>query len=372
MTTIVTRQLFTPVQIGPFTLKHRVVLPAMSRLRATTGNVATDLMREFYTQRASDGGFLIAESSPVAPERRSYHTMPALYNDEQVEGWKKVTDSVHEKGAIFFAQLTHAGRATGTANTNGADPVSPSVDPTFWNNKNIVVSTKDGFVLPSPHRELKTDEIPSIVDQFRQAAVNAQKAGFDGVEILSGNSHLVEQFLHDSVNKRTDRYGGSIEKKMRFLMEIVDAVVQVWGGDRVGVRVSPSSVFGQVGDSDPHALYQQVAERLNDFGLAYFHVIEPRISGADTVAEGQGPVAADELRKAFSGPIIAAGGFEPDTAETTVANGVASLVSFGRHYIANPDLPKRIELGLPLNKYDRSTFYAFDAKGYTDYPFYSK
>lgn len=368
----VQNKLFTPVELGPLKLKHRVVLPAMSRLRATPDNVPTELMREFYTQRTSDGGLLIAESSAVAPEGRSYHTMPGLFNDEQVAGWKKITDSVHGKGAAFFAQLTHAGRATGKANTNGADPVAPSVDEAFCQNKNIVVSTKDGFVLPSPHRELRTEEVQGLVMQFRRAAENAQKAGFDGVEILAGNSHLVEQFLHDSVNKRTDRYGGSIENRMRFLMEIVEEAIKVWGADRVGVRISPSSVFGAVGDSDPHTLYRQVAQRLNDFKTAYLHIIEPRISGADDVAPGQGPVAAEELRKVFIGRIIAAGGFNGETAEAAVAHGTADLVAFGRQFIANPDLPKRLEERLPLNHYDRNTFYAFSEKGYTDYPFYGQ
>ena len=186
------------------------------------------------------------------------------------------------------------------------------------------------------------------------------------------NAHLIEQFLHDSVNKRTDYYGGSIENRSRFLMEIVEVTTDVWGADRVGVRLSPSSVFGQVGDSDPHALYQYIAERLSDIGIAYLHVIEPRISGGDTVDATQSPVATAELRKAFHGPTIAAGGFEPDTAEAAVANSTATLISFGRHFTSNPDLPKRIELEIPLTKYDRSTFYAFDAKGYTDFQPYKQ
>jgi N-ethylmaleimide reductase len=373
MMTKTLNKLFTPVQLGPLTLKHRVVLPPMSRLRAHwPSNVPTDLMRDYYTQRASDGGLVIAEASAVTPLGRSYHTGPGMYTDEQVQGWKKITDSVHAKGAFMFAQLSHAGRATGLANTNGSTPVSPSVDPTFWENKNIVVSTVDGFVMPSPHRALTVDEIHEIVELYRKAAQNAKKAGFDGIEILSGNSHLVEQFLHDSVNKRDDAYGGSIENRVRFLAEILKAVIEVWSADRVGVRVSPSSVFGQVGDSDPRALYGYLAGKLNELGVAYFHVIEPRISGADTVNAGQGPVAAQELGKLFHGPIIAAGGFEPATAEAAIADGTASLISFGRHFIANPDLPRRIEEGVPLNAYDRNTFYAFDEKGYTDYPFYKK
>jgi N-ethylmaleimide reductase len=224
--------------------------------------------------------------------------------------------------------------------------------------------------LPSPHRALATDEVRAIVDQFRVAAENAKRAGFDGVEVLAGNGHLVEQFLHDGTNKRTDRYGGSVANRAQFLIEILEAMTKVWSANRVGVRISPSSTFNAVGDRDPRALYRHLAEQLNEFGLAYLHVIEPRISGADTIAEGQGPVASQELGKFFQGPIIAAGGFQPDTAEAAVINGIAGLVSFGRHFTSNPDLPYRIEHDLPLSPYDRNTFYAFDARGYTDHPTY--
>ena len=230
--------------------------------------------------------------------------------------------------------------------------------------------TPDGFSRPSPHRALETSEIAVIIKQYRTTAVNAKRAGFDGVEVMAANGHLIDQFLQDNSNERTDRYGGSIENRTRLLVEVVEALVPVWDADRVGVRIAPSGTYNGMGDSNPRALFRYVAERLNVFGLAYLHVIEPRIKGADLVAEGQGPVAAQELSKIFRGPTIAAGGFEPDTAEATVANGDASLIAFGRHFIANPDLPKRIELGLPLNHYDRSTFYAFDARGYTDYPPY--
>jgi len=239
-----------------------------------------------------------------------------------------------------------------------------------WADPNIFVVTPDGFSRPSPHRALQTAEIAVIVEQYRPAAVNAKRAGFDGVEVMAANGHLIDQFLQDNSNKRTDRYGRSIENRTRLLVEVVEASISLWGADWVGVRIAPSGTFNGMADSNPRALFRYVVERLNDFGLAYLHVIEPRIKGADLVAEGQGPVAAQELSKIFQGPIIAAGGFEPDTAEATVANGDASMIAFGRHFIGNPDLPKRIELGLPLNHYDRSTFYAFDARGYTDYPAY--
>jgi len=364
------KKLFTPVQLGPIKLKHRIVLPPLSRLRAHWPTaVPSDLMRDYYGQRASDGGLVIAEGTYVSPTGRPYHTGPGLWNDEQVAGWKRVTDAVHTKGAFMFVQLTHAGRATSSVLTE-VMPVSASVNPEYWENKSVVVSTPNGFTLPSPHRALEVEEIRAIVDQYRVAAENAKRADFNGIEILAGQAHLVEQFLHDSSNKRHDDYGGSFENRERFLMEILETVTKVWDANRVGVRISPSSVFAGMGDSNPRSLYRHLAERLNDFGLAYLHVIEPRISGADTVAEGQEPVAALELGKIFRGTIIAAGGFTPATAEAAVTNGLASLISFGRYFTSNPDLPYRIENGLPLTPYDRSTFYAFDARGYTDYPAY--
>jgi N-ethylmaleimide reductase len=364
------KKLFTPVQVGPITLKHRVVLPPLSRLRAhwPTG-MPSDLMLEYYTQRASDGGLTMAEGTAVSPAGRAYHTGPGLWSDEEVAGWKRITNAVHAKGGFLFVQLTHAGRATSAAFTNEM-PVSASVNPEYWENKSVVVSTPNGFTLPSPHRALEVEGICAIVEQFCLAAKNAQRAGFDGIEILAGQAHLVEQFLHDSSNQRTDEYGGSFENRERFLIEILNAVTTVWDADRVGVRISPSSVFAGMGDSNARALYRDLAERLNVFGLAYLHVIEPRISGADTVAEGQGPVASLELGKIFSGTMIAAGGFTPATAEAAVTSGLASLISFGRFFTSNPDLPYRIKNDLPLTPYDRNTFYAFDARGYTDWPVY--
>jgi N-ethylmaleimide reductase len=361
-------KLFTPVQIGPITLKHRIVMPPMSRLRAHwPSGVPRDLMIEYYGQRASDGGLIFTEATAISPSGRGYTGAPGLYSDEQVTCWKRVTDAVHAKGGYMFAQLWHAGRTTHIAVT-GEQPVTASIDPAYWADPDILVVTPDGFSQPSPHRALETAEIADIVEQYRAAAVNAKRAGFDGIEVMAANGHLIDQFLQDNSNKRTDRYGGSIENRARLLVETIEALTSVWSADRVGVRIAPSGTFNGMADSNPRALFRYVADRLNDFGLAYLHVIEPRMKGADLVAEGQGPVAAQELSKVFRGPIIAAGGFEPETAETTVPNGDANLIAFGRHFISHPDLPRRIEFGLPLNPYDRSTFYAFDGRGYTDYP----
>ena len=363
-------KLFVPVQVGAITVKHRVVMPPLSRLRAEwPSGVPSDLNVEYYSQRASDGGLIFTEATAISPSARGYRGAPGIYSDEQVTGWRRVTEAVHAKGGYMFVQLWHAGRTTHIAVT-GEEPVTASVDPTYWADPSILVVTPDDFSPPSPRRALETAEIAGIIEQYRAAALNAKKAGFDGVELMAANGHLIDQFLQDNSNKRTDRYGGTIENRARILFEVVEALVSVWGAGCVGGRIAPSGTFNGMADSNPRALFRYVAERLNDFELAYLHVIEPRIKGGELIAKGQGPVAAQELSKVFRGSIIAAGGFEPDTAEATVANGDASLIAFGRQFIANPDLPKRIELGLPLNRYDRSTFYGFDAHGYTDYPSY--
>jgi N-ethylmaleimide reductase len=366
----VQNKLFTPVQIGPITLKHRVVMPALSRLRAQwPSGVPSALMLDYYSQRASDGGLIVTEATAIAPSGRGYRGAPGIYTDEQVTGWKRITDAVHAKGGFMFVQLWHAGRTTHIAIT-GEQPVSASVDPRYWADPTIRVVTPDGFAQPTPHRALETAEIADIVAQYRAAAENAKRAGFDGVEVMAANGHLIDQFLQDNSNKRTDRYGGSIENRMRLLIEVVEALLGVSEARRIGVRIAPSGTFNGMADSDPRTLFRHVAERLDRFGLAYLHIIEPRIKGGELIAEAQGPIAAQELSKLFHGPVIAAGGFQPETAETTVAHGDASLIAFGRHFIANPDLPSRINLGLALNPYDRSTFYGFDARGYTDYPAY--
>ncbi|TDY22041.1 N-ethylmaleimide reductase [Paraburkholderia sp. BL6665CI2N2] len=366
------KTLFTAAKIGAFDLKHRIVLPALSRLRAQWPSAnPSDLMRDYYSQRASSGGLLIAEATAITSEGRPYHAAPGIYTEEHVARWKQITDAVHAKGGLILLQLDHAGRATSTA-IGQVTPITASVNETFLEDETVVVTTPDGLVRPSAHRALETREVAGVVERFRVAAERAKRAGFDGVELIAGQGHLVEQFLQDGSNKRTDIYGGSIENRERFLIEIIGAVSTVWGADRVGVRVSPSSTFNGMGDSDPRALFRHLAERLNDHGIAYLHVIEPRVSGADTVDENQDAVAASELGQIFHGPIIAAGGFTPATAEDAVNSGLANLIAIGRHFTSNPDLPYRIENDLPLTHYDRSTFYGGDGHGYTDFPTYEE
>ncbi len=338
---ITQKKLFTPVQVGAIALKHRIVMPPLSRLRAHPGtSVPSGLMREYYDQRASDGGLIVTEATAIAESGRGYYHAPGLYTEAQVEGWKHITDAVHAKGGYIFAQLWHAGRTAHSSITGGVQPVTASVDPTYWADPSNVVDTPDGFLQASPHRALETAEIPEDSEQYGSAAINAKLAGFDGVEVMATNGHLIDQFLQDNSNRRTDQYGGAIENRARLLSEVTEVLVDVWDADRVGVRLTPSGTFNGMGDSNPRALFRYVAEHLNAFGLAYLHVIEPRIKGTDLVIPNQGPVAAKELSQIFNGALIAAGGFEPDTAEEALANGYASLISFGRHFIANPDLPK--------------------------------
>jgi N-ethylmaleimide reductase len=369
MTSPLDKKLLTPVQIGRLTLSHRIVMPALSRLRAQPGSgIPSDLMLEYYNQRASSGGLIVTEATAIAPGARGYCHAPGLYTKEQEAGWSRITDAVHAKGGYMFAQLWHAGRTTHIAIT-GTEPVTASVDPAYAAASHVLVDTPDGFLPPSVHRALETAEIAGVLTQYREAALHAKKAGFDGVEIMAANGHLIDQFLQDNSNKRTDPYGGPIANRARLLLEVVETVADIWRAERVGVRLAPSGTYNGMGDSHPRGLFHHVAESLNRFGLAYLHLIEPRVKGGETIAEAEAPVVAQELSNVFRGPVIAAGGFSPETAERSIADGDARLIAFGRHFIANPDLPKRIALGLPLNPYDRTTFYGFDARGYTDYPF---
>lgn len=360
--------LFSPVQVGPYTLPHRVVMAPLTRSRsAQPGDIPTNLMAEYYSQRASEHGLIIAEATTMAISGRGWFGAPGIYSDDQIVGWKKITNAVHARGGRMFLQLWHVGRVSHISMTNGAIPVAPSVVPFAQ-----VVATPGGWVPVSPHRALEIDEIPGIIEAYRRGAERALEAGFDGVELHGANGYLPDQFLQDGSNKRTDAYGGPVENRARFLLEVTTAMVSVWGGNRVGVRLAPSGAYNAMSDSNPEATFGYVAAQLNRFGLAYLHIIEPRIKGSEVVEEGRPPIAAMQLRKIFTGSIIAAGGFEPASAQAIVAKGDADMVAFGRHFIANPDLPRRIKLGLPLNKYDRGTFDGGDSHGYTDYPFYQE
>jgi N-ethylmaleimide reductase len=365
-------KLFSRTKVGPFDLSHRVVLAPLTRMRTEEGNVPGDLMVEYYTQRASEGGLLITDATAVSPLGIAYVDAPGIYTEAQVKGWKRVIDAVHAKGARIFLQMWHAGRQAHPANTGGITPIAPSALRSLEHaairdeNGNI---TEAELVVP---RALELSEIPGIVEQFRRSAVLAKEAGFDGVELHGANGYLFEQFLLDGTNRRTDAYGGPIENRARFLFETLDAVVAVWGSGRVALRLSPSGTYGTMSDSDPHATFGYVAERLNSYDLAYLHVIEPRIRGIVEQETSASDVTSKDVRRIYQGMIIAAGGFTGESAEQTVVDGHADLVAFGRMFISNPDLPERLRTGKPLTRYDRSTFYGGDARGYTDYGSHSE
>jgi N-ethylmaleimide reductase len=361
-------KLFTPIHVGPLVLSHRVVMAPLTRLRSEQpGDIPTDLMAEYYAQRASEGGLIIGEATPVALTGRGYLGSPGIYSDAQIIGWKKVTDAVHAKGGKMFMQLWHVGRTSHVDLTGGVTPISASVAP-----YDGVSLTHNGWVPVTLNRALEIGEIPGVVELFRMAAERAKLAGFDGVEIHGANGYLIDQFLQDGTNKRTDKYGGSPENRARLLMEITHAVAMVWGYDRVAVRIAPSGKWNGMKDSNPVAIFNYVVRALAPLNLAYLHVVEPRVIGSQEEAEGLPPVAVVNFRKFYQGTILAAGGFDGKGAIEIVDKGDADMVAFGRHFIANPDLPKRIRLDLPLNHYDRSTFYGGGPGGYTDYPFYEE
>lgn len=361
--------LFSPLHIGPHSLSHRVVMAPLTRMRSEPGDRPGALMAEYYSQRATPGGLIISEATVVSETGNGYLGSPGLYDDAQIPGWKTVTDAVHAKGGRIFLQLFHAGRQSHSdMQPGGAQPVAPSaVD------YDGVAYTANGWVPSTPHRALGETEVEALVEDFRRAAERGLLAGFDGVEIHGANGYLIDQFLQDGSNLRTDAYGGSIPRRARFLLDITRAVSAVWGSERVAVRLGPSGAFGDMKDSDPQALFVYVAEQLATLKLAYLHLIEPRVLGnAIDVSKDQNPLAAQLIRKHYDGLIMAAGGFDGQSAEAILQAGDADLVAFGRDFIANPDLPERIRRGLPLNAYDRDTFYGGTAAGFTDYPFYSQ
>jgi N-ethylmaleimide reductase len=359
-------KLFSSSKVGTYDLAHRVVLAPMTRLRTIQpDDIPSPMMASFYGQRASEGGLVIIEAASISRQARSYLGAASIFHDGQDAGWKAIADAVHAKGGRAFLQLIHGGRQSHVEVNDGGSPVAPSVVPFEG-----VALTTDGFVPASPHRALETHEIAGIVEDFRQAAERAKKAGFDGVELHGANGYLVDQFIQDGTNRRTDEYGGPVENRVRFMREALEALISVFGADRVGVRISPSGEWGGVSDSDPEATFSHVAKVLDSYGIAYLHVIEPRIKGDDTLHHGHPVVAAAYLRPHFSGPIIAAGGFDRESAIAVVESGVADLVAFGRHFSSNPDLPARLARDLPLTPYVRAAFWGGNEENYSDFPMY--
>ena len=352
-----TVDLFTPIRLGRYALRNRIVMAPMTRNRAAPGDVPQAINVEYYAQRAS-AGLIVTEGSQVSPQGKGYPGTPGIYSAEQVAGWKAVTDAVHERGGRIFLQLWHVGRISHPAlQPDGALPVAPSA--LRPEGECMTYEGPKPFVTP---RALETDEIPGIVETYRTGAANALAAGFDGVEIHAANGYLIDQFLRDGTNRRNDAYGGSVENRARFLLEVTEAVVGVFGGDRVGVRFSPVNPFNSISDSNPDETFGYAAAALNRFGLAYLHVLEGGL------AEGAADYDREALRRAFNGIYIANNGYDKTRAEAALASGAADLVAFGKAFLANPDLPARFAAGAPLNTPDPETFYGGDEKGYTDYP----
>jgi N-ethylmaleimide reductase len=363
-------KLFSPIQIGPYQLKHRLALAPLTRMRAEKPSLAPrPLNAEYYAQRATPGGLLIAEASPVAATAFGSPGVPGIYTESQIKGWRKVVDAVHAKGGIIFLQLWHVGRVSHSSfQPGGVLPVSASA---VAISEEFKASTADGKIVPyETPRALETAEVSGVVEAFRQAAKNALAAGFDGVEIHGANGYLIEQFLQSRSNLRTDRYGGSIENRVRLLLEVTQAAIEVWGANRVGVRLSPYGIANGSGEPDPMPLYTHAVQALNPLGLAYLHFIEPRSSGAGRAEVNwqNVPSAMVLFRPIWKGILVAAGGFIGETAEAALAEGHADAVAFGRIFISNPDLPRRLQRGFPLTPYNRKTFYGGDVEGYTDYP----
>jgi len=350
--------IFTPVDVGPLRLKNRVVIAPLTRSRAGPGNTPWELNALYYAQRAS-AGLIISEATQISPQGQGYIATPGIHSAKQIEGWKCETSAVHLAGGRMVLQLWHVGRISHPSfQPGGATPVAPSAI-----RPKTQAFTANGFEpIPTP-RALETAEIPAIVEQYAQAARNALIAGFDGVEVHAANGYLIDQFLQDQTNKRTDRYGGDIENRCRLLMEVVAAVSAAVSPQRTGVRISPQNTQNDIGESDPRALFNYLAKQLSGKGLAYLHVIEGDTSGV--------PVPTfdyKQLKRQFGGLVIANNGFDKQRANEAIVEGRADLVAFGKPFIANPDLVIRLLLDAPLTPVNRETLYGGSEQGYTDYP----
>jgi N-ethylmaleimide reductase len=358
------KKLLSPLRLGPYELRNRVIMAPLTRTRAGERNVPRQMNAEYYRQR-STAGLIISEATPVSPHGHGYAHTPGIHTEEQARGWKLVTDAVHREGGLIFQQIWHVGRLSHQdLQPGGVLPVSSSairpggVSPTYNGPKQR----------PTP-RALETHEIAGVVEEYRQGAKLSLSAGFDGVEIHGANGYLPDQFLNDGTNHRRDEYGGPKQNRARFLLEITDAAISVWGRDRVGVRLSPSNRYGDINDSDRWATYSYAVQQLNGRDIAYIHLVSPRVSGPND-SDPEFDLGPEKFRPLITGNtrLIVAGGYSPQVAESVLQREEADAVAFGRLFISNPDLPRRIELGASLNAYDRSTFYARGVEGYLDYP----
>jgi N-ethylmaleimide reductase len=353
-------KLFEPYKLGPITLPNRLVMAPLTRNRAVPpGMVPSPLAVDYYGQRAS-AGLLVTEATQVSQQGQGYQDTPGIYSKEQVEGWKKVTDRVHERGGRIFVQLWHVGRISHTSlQPNGGNPVAPSA--IRAKTKTFVNGT---FADVSEPRALELSEIPDIIDSFRKGAANAIAAGFDGVEIHGANGYLLDQFAKDGTNKRTDAYGGSIENRAKLMLEVSKAVTSEVGSERTGIRISPVTPSNDVSDSNPQPLFDYIVDGLEALKLVYIHIVEGATGGPRDVA----PFDYGSLHKRFTRAYIANNGYDFELATKQLAANAADLIAFGKPFISNPDLVERLKKGAPLNQWDKATFYGGGAKGYTDYP----
>ena len=351
--------LFTPLQAGDLHLPNRILMAPLTRCRAEDDHVPGALIAEYYAQRAS-AGLIIAEATMAMPNNSAFWREPGIHSEAQVAGWKRATDAVHAAGGRIVLQIWHGGRACHPDLNDGAQPVAPSAL-RIENDQVYTPKGKVDYVVP---RALDDAELPGIVEGFAHAARNAKAAGFDGVEVHGANGYLLDEFLRDGSNRRSGPYGGDIGNRARLLLEVLETVCGVWGSHRVGLRVSPLNSYNDMRDSDPVGLVRWLGKRLNDFDLAYWHVMRGDFLGQ------QGGDVMTPARESFDGVLIGNMGYDADEAEAAIAAGTLDAVAFGKPFIANPDLPERIRDGLPLAEPDPATFYTWDAKGYTDYPRY--
>jgi N-ethylmaleimide reductase len=352
--------LFEPTKIGAIELRNRLVMAPLTRARAGAERIPNALMAEYYRQRAS-AGLIISEATHVSEQGIGWVETPGIHADEQVKGWRLITDAVHQEGGKMYLQLWHTGRASHPDfQVGGALPVSASaIAPNGFAHTPL---GKKPYVVP---RALDIDEIPGVVQTYADATRRAQDAGFDGVEIHGANGYLIDQFLRDGSNHRTDTYGGSVQNRIRFLQEVTEAVVSAWSADRVGVRLSTTSPFNDMADSNPIATFSAATAMLNSLGLAYLHVLEA-LPGH--MLAGEGEIVTPHLRQIFNGPLMVNGGYDRETGTQAIAQGDADLIAYGVPFIANPDLPERFRHNAPLNPPDTTTFYSHGPEGYTDYP----
>lgn len=362
--------LFSPVRAGAHHLRHRVVMAPLTRMRASQpGNVPNEMNARYYAQRASAGGLIVTEATQISPGGQGYPATPGIHSPEQVAGWRLVTEAVHEKGGLIFLQLWHVGRISHSSHQPGGGlPIAPSpVKPAG----NAFTATWERAPFETP-REIRLDEVPRLVNEYREAARSALEAGFDGVELHGANGYLIDQFLRDGTNKRTDRYGGSFENRARFLLEVLEAVGEAFGLERVGIRLSPLGTFNDMSDSDPVGMFGYVLRELSQNPIAYVHLIEARgderSPDESVVLDSSAAPTAALFRPFYPGTLIGAGGFTRELAAEAVGAGTVDAVAFGKLFIANPDLPIRFRLDTALNPYDHETFYGGGKKGYTDYP----